>query len=614
MIEPILSRSFTTRRKMKRKIFFSITIFIISTAAIHKETLPQEKIPVISQPVHKVKMQFGIMIPMRDGVRLSTDIYMPEELGKYPVILVRTPYNNSTPRYDRWGKFYASRGYVFAIQDVRGRYDSEGEWVPHTGEDKDGYDTIEWLAQQPWSNGNTGMTGVSYVGFVQWMAASEEPPYLKAIFTYGSPSSIYGDTWFSNGTLYLMDAITWAFGMHGRTGQYLGVHDWTNLKDYLPLITLDDFLGRDISYWNEWLSHPKFDDYWKKQSMKGRFSKINVPAVTVTGWYDDGQHGALENYYGVMREGKEFARKNQKLIIGYWRHGGPYPHTGNYYTKLGDMDFGDKALLDLEEFELRWFDYWLKGYSNGIMDEPGVMLFIMGENVWRGENEWPLARTKYTRYYFHSDGNANTLYGDGKLNIRKPGDEPPDIYVYDPADPVPSIRGGTGARGGISSDPIDQRVNEKRADVLVYTSDVLKEDIEITGTLKIVLYAASSAKDTDFCGKLVDVHPNGAAYNVNYAASGLISARFRESLQNPSLIEHGKVYRYEIPLRPTGIVFKKGHRIRVEISSSDFPIFNRNLNTGKDPYTSTEMVKAKQTIYHSRKYPSHIVLPVIPTD
>lgn len=352
---------------------------------------------LISQPEYKVKMDLGVMIPMRDAVKLSSDFYFPDADGKFPAILIRTPYNNSRSRYDRYGKFYASRGYVVVIQDCRGRFDSEGEWYPMEGEEYDGYDTIEWIAKQPWSNEKVGMTGVSYVGFVQWMAASGNPPHY----------------------------------------------------------------------------------------------------------------------------------------------------------------------------------------------------------------------TKYKKFYFHSRGNANTLYGDGYLNMTSPGKEPPDKYIYDPADPVPSIRGGTGARGGISSDPIDQRVNEKRMDVLCYTSEGLKDDLEVTGPIKIILYASSLAKDTDFGGKLVDVHPNGTAYNVCFAASGLISARFRESLEKPSLIEPGKVYKYEIKLRPTGIVFKKGHKIRVEISSSDFPIFNRNLNTGKDPYTSTDMVKARQKIYHNAEYPSHIVLPII---
>jgi putative CocE/NonD family hydrolase len=592
---------------MKKRI---VSIALLILALVLSVTFSRAE-SVISEPDYKIRLDLGVMIPMRDGVKLSSDFYFPDAEGKFPAILIRTPYNNSIPVYDRYGKFYATRGYVVVIQDCRGRYDSEGEWYPFVGEEYDGYDTVEWIAKQPWSNGKIGMTGVSYVGFVQWMAAVEQPPHLTCIFTYGSPSNIYGDTWFSYGTLYLMDAMTWAFLMHGRTNQNMGVNEWLNLKDHLPLATLDEFLGRKIEFWKEWLSHPNYDEYWAKQGMKNRYQRINIPSVIVTGWYDDGQHGALENYYGLMREGTDFAKKNAKLIIGYWRHGGPYPHSENDYTKLGAFDFGPDALLDLETYELRWFDCWLKEFKNNIMNEAKVKLFILGKDEWRDEKEWPLPDTEYTKFYFHSSGKANTLFGDGRLSMEVSGEQPPDKYVYDPADPVPSVRGGTGARGGISSDPIDQRVNEKRMDVLCYTSDVLKDDIEIVGPVKIVLFASSSARDTDFCGKLVDVHPNGAAYNVCYAASGLISARFRESMEKPSLIEPGKVYRYEIELRPTGTILKKGHRIRVEISSSDFPIFNRNLNTGKDPYTTTEMVKADQEIFHNPEYSSHIVLPVI---
>lgn len=594
---------------MRIKPFLRTVLFLVAAATA--AAAQTRGTPAISQPRYAVRMQFGVMIPMRDGVKLSTDIYLPNAQGKFPAILARTPYNNSTPRYDRWAKFYASRGYVFAIQDTRGRYDSDGVWQPNIGEGQDGCDTIEWLARQPWCDGDVGMTGISYVGFVQWMAAAEQPPHLKCIFTYGSPSSIYGDTWFQYGTLYLMDAITWAFGMHGRTWQNLGVHDWMDLT-HLPLVELDNVLGRQIDYWDEWLSHPTFDDYWKKQSMIGRYDRVNVPAMTVTGWYDDGQLGALENFYGVNREGSDFARKNQKVIIGYWRHSGPYPQTENLYTELGAFDFGKDALLDLQEIELRWFDHWLKGYENGIESDPKALIFVMGDNIWRGESDWPIPRTEYTRFYFHSGGHANTLYGDGTLFTDAPKDEPVDRYVYDPSDPVPSIRGGTGARGGISSDPIDQRINERRTDVLCYTSEPLRDDVEIAGPVKVILFAASSARDTDFAAKLVNVFPNGAAYNVSYTASGLITARFRNGWESPSLIEPGKVYRYEIPLRPTGMVFQKGHRIRVEISSSDFPIYNRNLNTGLDPYTTTEAVAARQTIYHDADHPSHIVLPVIP--
>lgn len=591
------------RVQIKFFLFIITILFPLSALA--------ESVHIISQPDYEIRMDLNVMIPMRDGVELSTDFYFPDSKGKFPTILIRTPYGADGARWDRYGKFYASRGYVLITQDCRGRYDSGGEWYPFVGEEFDGYDTIEWIAKQHWNNGKVGMTGASYVGYVQWMAASENPPHLTCIFSYGSPSSIYGDTWYSNGTLYLMDAITYAFMMDGRTNQNLGVNDWLNLKEHLPLMTLDEFLGRKIDFWKDWLTHPNYDNYWAKQAMKGRFQRLKVPSVTVAGWYDDGQHGSVENYYGVMREGEESAKKNAKFIMGYWLHGGPYPHSNNFYTKLGAFDFGDDALLDLETYELRWFDYWLKGLPNNIMNEPKVKLFILGENKWRVEEEWPLPDTTYTNYYFHSQGKANTLYGDGSLNKITPKQEPPDKYIYDPADPVISIRGGTGARGGISSDPIDQRINEKRMDVLCYTSEILSKDVTVIGPVKIVLYASSSAKDTDFCGKLVDVHPNDASYNVSYAASGIISARFRESVEKASPIEPGKIYKYEIKLRPAGIVFKKGHRIRVEISSSDFPIFNRNLNTGKDPYTSTEMVKANQGIYHDSEYSSHIVLPVI---
>ncbi len=337
-----------------------------------------------------------------------------------------------------------------------------------------------------------------------------------------------------------------------------------------------------------------------------------VPAVSVTGWFDDCQMGSLANYAGVVAGGgSALARENQHLIIGYWQHRGPYPGYVEY-TSMGDMDFGPEAAPHMWSFELRWFDHWLKDYDNGVDREPKVKLFIMGENRWREENEWPLARTQYTPYYFHGGGDANTLYGDGKLDPVLPAEEKPDSYDYDPADPVPSLRGGKGARGGISADPIDQQPNEERQDVLVYTSGVLTADLEVTGPVKVILYAASSARDTDFCAKLVDVHPGGSAYNVCYPAIGILSARFRNGTTKAELIEPGMVYRYEIILPPTGIVFRKGHRIRVEVSSSDFPLYHRNLNTGLDPYTSTEMVVAKQTVYHDAEHPSHVLLPLIP--
>ena len=594
-----------------------IVIFIcLMTAAAFGGEVPQHSSDSksgVSQPQYEVIYEANVRAPMRDGIMLSSDIWRPDAEGRFPVILSRTAYDNNTPVYDTLGRFYAARGYVYVVQDCRGRYDSDGVWRNTIFEDKDGYDTIEWCAAQPWSTGKTGMRGISYVGFTQWLAATQQPPHLTCLFSYGSPCSVYGDTWFSYGTFYLMDCITWAVLMQGRVRQNIGLYDWLEVVEHLPIIEMDDNLGHQISYWDELLSHPTFDEYWRGQSVAHLFDKIAVPAVSVSGWYDDGQHGTLNNYLGMVESGgSELARKNQKLIMGYWRHGGPYPGMGNNYTSLGVLDFGKGAFFDLMQYELRWFDRWLKDIDNGIDREPNVKLFIMGDNVWRDENEWPPARAQHTPYYLHSGGNSNTLNGDGLLNTEKPGDEPPDEYDYDPADPVPSSRGGGGARGGISADPMDQRPQEQRSDVLVYTSDVLGEDMEVTGPVKVILYASSSARDTDFCAKLVDVYPDGSAINVCYAASGFITARFRNGMEKEELIEPGRIYRYEINLRPTANVFKKGHRLRVEVSSSDFPVFNRNLNTGLNPFTTTEMVVAHQTIHHDSDHPSHIILPVIP--
>jgi putative CocE/NonD family hydrolase len=595
-----------------------IAVFLFIAVILHcvdSSAVEMQKSEAISQPEYSVIYEGNLQVPMRDGVLLSADVWRPAAEGRFPVILIRTPYSNNTPPYNLIGRFYAACGYVYVAQDCRGRYDSGGIWRPELGEDVDGYDTVEWCASQPWSNGKVGMRGLSYMGYTQWAAAVATPPHLVCLFSYGSPSDFFLDCWHMFGTLYLMDSFTWAVTMDGHTIQDLGLYEWKddNLK-HLPLTSLDEYFGRKLPYWKEWLSHPTYDDYWRAQSVRHLYGKITVPAVSVSGWYDDCQIGTIVNYSGMVEKGgSELARGNQHLILGYWRHLGPYPDYPAY-TALGEMDFGSGALFDMATYELRWFDHWLKGIDNGIDREPKVKIFVMGENRWREENEWPLARARHTPYYFHSGGSANSLNGDGKLDIGKPAEEKPDVYKYDPANPVLSLRGGTGARGGISADPIDQRPTEERKDVLVYTSEALTEDLEVTGPVEVILYAASSACDTDFCAKLVDVHPDGRVLNVCYPAAGIISARFRNGTAKAEPIEPGKVYRYEIVLRPTSIVFKKGHRIRVEVSSSDFPMYNRNLNTGLNPYTSTEMVAAVQTIYHDAERPSHILLPLIPPE
>jgi putative CocE/NonD family hydrolase len=305
----------------------------------------------------------------------------------------------------------------------------------------------------------------------------------------------------------------------------------------------------------------------------------------------------------------QHARENQSVYVIPWTHHLPEG------SKLGDLDFGPSAAVDLKDDDLRWFDYWLKGLDTGITSEPPIKLFVMGENRWRFEHEWPLARTQFTRFFLHSGGRANSLYGDGALSVDPPGGEPPDRFDYDPAQPVPTLGGNNStwtwmkfAQEPIYPGPIDQRPLERRDDVLVYTSAVLDADLEVTGPLEAVVYAESSCPDTDFTAKLVDVYPDGRAIHL---AEGILRARHRFSFESMELLVPGEVAEYRIELAPTSNVFLKGHRIRVEISSSNFPRFDRNLNTGEDIFRGTRMETAHQTVLHSTPYPSHIVLPLI---
>jgi hypothetical protein len=357
----------------------------------------------------------------------------------------------------------------------------------------------------------------------------------------------------------------------------------------------------------DFITNMEDDDYWVQLNSIAPFEKITVPVFQSCGWYDQyNLAAAVSDSFNGMREGggSDLARKNQKLLLGPWIHGSAL------LSNVGALDLGIAsagASIDLTGMHIRWFDYWLKGIANGIMDEPPIRIFVMGDNVWRNEKEWPLARTKYTKYYFHSDGKANSRFGNGVLSPKISANEETDVYLYDPRNPVPYKWGGS----GISPTFVvqDQEEVEKRADVLVYTSEPLKNDLEVTGPIEAKLWASSSAVDTDFTTKLVDVYPNGKAYNL---VEGIVRARHRQSVAKPKLIEPGKIYEYSIKLKPTSNVFKTGHRIRVQISSSNFPKWDRNLNTGHPIGQDAEIMVAMQTIYHDKQYPSHIVLPVIP--
>lgn len=550
-----------------------------------------------------VKMQFDVKIPMRDGVKLSADIYLPPGRGPFPVLLARTPYDNNG--FVGKGKLCANLGYAFVAQDCRGRYDSDGEFYAWHDEANDGADTQEWIGRQAWCNGNVGMVGGSYCGLVQWLSATQGNRFLKCIAPRVITSNFYDSPNYAGGAFQLALNMTWGFRMLGRVGQNCDHYDWPSLFRSLPLITADEQAGRHIKFWKDWVRHPSYDDYWRKVSIEERYDQIRVPALIMGGWYDLYSKHVFTNLVGMRAHGgTEEARKGTHLIVG------PWPHPLSTSTRTGEVDFGADAKIDLETIEQKWLDYWLKGATAG-PNLPPLRLFIMGANHWRDEQEWPLARTEWTKYYLHGKGNANSLLGDGVLSAEPPGDEPPDRYTYDPDDPAPTKGGNNCCSPSIVPwGPYDQRSVERRQDVLVYTTPPMEEDLEVTGPIVVKLYAASSCVDTDFTAKLVDVLPSGYAMNL---CDGIRRARYRDSFEKPELMKAGKVYEFSIDLWVTGNVFKKGHRMRLEISSSNFPRFDRNPNTGHEFGMDAEMCVARQTVHHSRKYPSHIVLPVIPS-
>ncbi len=544
------------------------------------------------------RTDFNVRVPMRDGVELSADIYRPQEEGQYPVILARTPYVKANERIVEMGQGWAGRGYVFIAMDVRGRGDSDGEFVPYHNDALDGYDAIEWAAAQPWSNGNVGTIGGSYSGRIQWLTALTQPPHLKAMCAMVSPSDAFVE--FPTGVHGPMN-VCWYHMTSGRTMHPTKGVDWMQVYQHLPLRTMDEAAGQVMPKWRDEMDHEGLDDWHRELSYQDKFDRVTVPVLHISGWYDDEQIGTPLNFRGMVEGGgTPDARANQKLLMGPWGHG------INSTSKLGEVDFGPDALIDLPGTQQHFFDRWLKGEENGLETEAPVRIFVMGENTWRDEQEWPLTRAQLTSYYLHSGGKANSRYGDGTLSTQTPGQEPADHYTYDPARPFPFLTEPISNQIG---GPDDYAAVQRRDDVLVYASDPLEADTEVTGPIRLELFAASSAPDTDFMAMLLDVHPSGFAQRLT---DSMVRARFRHGMDKQELLEPGKVECYDIDLWNTSQVFQAGHRIALQISSSAFPKYDRNLNTGGSLADGTEMQQAQQTIYHDEQHPSKVILPVIP--
>ena len=545
-----------------------------------------------------IAVERDVIAAMRDGTKLFADVYRPRASGTFPVLLSRTPYDAQANM--ETGVLAASHGYIAVLQDVRGRYRSEGDFYPFVHESEDGYDSVEWAAALPGSNGRVGLFGASYVGATTLLAAVARPPHLAALLP-GVTASTYHEGWtYLGGALEQWFAESWTTGLAQETvGRRLAAVNPLDHADVLPLrayptspalaALLDAGATATLApYFSDWLAHPAYDDFWRRFSLEERYDAITVPALHVGDWYDIFLLGTLRNYVGLKAHG------GQRLRIG----------PGNHIHSPGAVDFGPAAAEGADM--IRWFDSTLKGAPD---PEKPVQIFVMGKNAWRGEDDWPLARAKEVRYRLHAGG---------VLSTDVPATEAPDSFVYDPADPVPTRGGGLCCDGHLAAGPADQRPVEARKDVLLYTTPPFEHDVEVTGPVTVELYVSSTARDTDFTAKLVDVwprgpgdqkSPSGLAQNL---ADGIVRMRYRDSRAKASFLAPGTIYAASIDLAATSNVFRAGHRMRLEVSSSNFPRFDRNLNTEESPEQGSAWVKATNTVHHDAAHASALVVQVVP--
>jgi uncharacterized protein len=568
-------------------------------------------------PRYTVRPRYHVFVPLRDGVRLSTDLYLPEGPGPWPVILTRTPYGNSDPARCERLRWFAERGFACAFQDCRGRYDSEGEWAPFSTEREDGLDTLLWLAAQDFCSGSIGLTGRSYEGYCCWACAWDSHPALKAMVPIVPLPDPVINVPYQNGALF-WNMIVWGLLVHGRTNQNPMPVDWQRLYTHLPLRELDRAAGMESAAWQHWLDHPRRDEWWERLCYMQHYDTVRIPALHVCGWYDDDGISTYLNYPGMRKLGGTgfqpvgdshrqdacaTAAADQRLIIGCW------PHKTNVSSRVGELDFGPGALIDLNGAMLRFFAKHLAGEDLGLSCDPRCRIFIMGENRWHGLPDWPVPGARTTRFYLHSAGAANSLFGDGLLSTEAPaGDEPADAYAYDPAHPVPYVTDPVELQLG---EACDQSAIERRPDVLVYSTPPLESDVVVCGRVFAELYIASDAPGTDFTAKLVDVWPSGRAIQV---CDGIQRAEFRAGLEEPRWLEAGRVYQLTVDMWATGLRFLKGHRIRLEVSSSAVPKFCRHLNTDTDQASETQWRTARQRVHHSAAHPSALLVDIVPEE
>ncbi|MFN8441286.1 MAG: CocE/NonD family hydrolase [Caldilineaceae bacterium] len=568
-----------------------------------------------------ILIEKNLQVSMRDGVLLATDLYRSAQEQPAPVLVRRTPYNKE--RFIAPDVMaYVQAGYHVVIQDARGRFASQGEFNAGFQEVNDSADCYAWVAQQPWCDGRIGTLGESYMAQLQWLSAAQMPKAVKALSTLIAPIDHYSDIAYRGGVLNIGSMLFWcsmmALGEQERrlkTGratpqammqQAMALANLKQIYETLPLSAMSHLEGISPHFFN-WLSHPTYDEFWQGLDAR-KYAKIDKPVLHIGGWYDIFLNGNLQAYIGMQQRDRAVGVSNrQKLIIGPWSHG------TNWTSSYHEMDYGMHAggeAVNLTGVQQRWMDRWVKGIENGIEQESPVRIFVMGINQWRDEADWPLPDTQYTPFYLHSDGHANTLHGDGTLSTTLPDSEPADRFVYDPLNPVPSIGGANLMPYANAIGPRDQQTVEVREDVLVFSTEVLSQAVEVTGPVTAQLYVSSSVPDTDITCKLVDVYPDGRAMLLT---DGILRLRYRHSFSQPTLLQPDEIVPITVDLWSTSNVFLPGHRIRIEVSSSCFPKFARNSNTGGDVVNEGREVyrSALNHIYHDAEHPSHVLLPIV---
>lgn len=568
------------------------------------------------RPQYGVRVLLDQACPAPDGVRLSTDIYLPDASGPWPCLLIRTPYNNNDPiKKIPLAREFAAAGYAVAIQDVRGRYDSDGEWEPFFYEHEDGLAAQAWLAAQPYCNGRIALYGRSYEGYCVWMGAFGHHPAVKAIIPIVAlPDPVVNVPWQNGSVFWTM--ITWATLVHGRTNQDVGQYPWESLYRFRPLNKLDERLGLSSKAWQDWLAHPTKDEYWRRACYMHRMAELDVPALHICGWYDDDGISTYENFPSARKLAK--SRGEQYVLIG------PWPHATNTKTVVPNVDFGPNEVIEINDLILDWLDKHLGESSKNWGTRKRARIFLMGSNEWLDFDDWPPPGTREQAYYLHSNGRANTLHGDGTLTcatavpaVQNAEKTPPpshcsqssgttyDEYTYNPDDPTPYLYdAGTLQVGG----PFDARPVEERQDVLCYTTPELKQDLVLCGRVFAELWVSTSADDTEFCAKLCDVHPDGLARQL---CDGNMRLACRESLEKPTPASPGEIVKVRIDMWATGIRILAGHRLRLEVASAALPKLAAHTNTLDPPGSATRAVIARNRVWHNDQHPSWLLLPVV---